>query len=65
VSEHRALGAAGGAARVKQPGEIVAAARRDIDAIARGQLLPLGAAGNDGTTVRRHVIGAIGTGKDQ
>ena len=65
MGEHRAFGPAGRAARVKQPGEIVAAARHDVDAIAFRELSPFAAAGDDGAAVRRHVIGAIGTGKDE
>ena len=60
MGEHRALGAAGGAAGIKQPGQIVGRARRHVDTVALIKAAPLGAAGRDGAAVRCDVVGAVG-----
>ena len=65
VGQHRALRAAGRAAGIEEPGEIVRRARHDVDAVAVIELPPLGAFGDDRAPVRRHVLGAIGTGEHQ
>ena len=65
MGEHRALGAAGGAAGIKQPGQIVGRARRHVDAVALIEAAPLGAVGRDGAAMRRDVVGAVGACQNQ
>ena len=65
VRQHRALRPAGGAARVKQPGEIVGASRHDIDAVALAEAPPFGAGGDDGAAMRRDIVGEVGARQDQ